>query len=291
MKNFFIVTNLIKDPRQEHTKMIRSYLEERGSAVTVLMRDSLSKQELLAGAEHNPLLVPDDTDCILVLGGDGTLLQAARDTLRLDIPLLGIKLGSLGFLAEVEKGQITQALDHLLADEYFIEERMLLSGRYFSGDEEKGRAHALNDIVITRNGPLMVVPYEIKVNGNELTQYHADGVILSTPTGSTGYNLSAGGPIVDPKASLIVMTPICPHTIATRSVVLAAEDEVEITFGGSQDDPTKQICAMLNFDGGLAVPVGRGDRVVVHRSERKVKLIRLSSRSFVRVLQRKLREG
>ena len=287
MKRFFIVTNLIKDPRQETTEYIASYLRRRGATAKVLIRDAISKQELYESGEKSPLLIPDGAECILVLGGDGTLLQAARDTLRLDIPLLGVNLGTLGFLAEVEKSGIDEALDHLLADEYEVEERMLLSGVYRDGDTEK-TAHALNDIVISRKGPLMVVPYAVRVNGQELAFYNADGIILSTPTGSTGYNLSAGGPIVSPSAQLMVITPICPHTMNTRSIVLAATDEVQIAIADKKGDKDALAEAEVYFDGTLLKSFRAGDKLLIRRSHRTVRLIRLNSISFLRTLHAKM---
>ena len=172
--------------------------------------------------------IPAETECILVLGGDGTLIEAARDTIELDIPLLGINLGALGFLAEVEKANIEHALGLLIQDEYQIENRMMLNGQIYRGAECIESSHALNDIVITRSGSLQIIHFHIYVNGQFLKGYDADGVIVSTPTGSTGYSMSAGGPIVEPKAKLIVVTPICPHTLSTRSIVFSAEDEIVI---------------------------------------------------------------
>ncbi len=290
MKRFFIVTNLVKDPQQKTTEYIASYLRQRGATANVLIRDAISKQQLYETGEKSPLLIPEQTDCILVLGGDGTLLQAARDTLRLNIPLLGVNLGTLGFLAEVEKSGIDEALDHLLADEYEVEERMLLSGIYQDGEKEK-TAHALNDIVISRKGPLMVVPYAVKVNGQELAFYSADGIILSTPTGSTGYNLSAGGPIVSPSAQLMVITPICPHTMNTRSIVLSSSDEVEIMIADKKGDKDALAEAEVYFDGALIKSVRAGEGLLIRRSHRTVRLIRLNSISFLRTLHTKMGEA
>ncbi len=290
MKRFFIVTNLVKDPMQETTGYIKEFLEERGAKAEVLIRDAISKHELYESKERNPLLVPDDTDCILVLGGDGTLLQAARDTLRLDIPLLGINLGRMGFLAEVEKGRIDQALEHLLADDYEVEDRMLLYGELIRDGEVIAAAHALNDIVTTRRGPLMVLPFDLSVNSQKLASYFADGIIVSTPTGSTGYNLSAGGPIVNPKASLLVVSPICPHTLNTRSIVLSPEDEVLISLGKLQADKTPLQNAEITFDGSLSYPMENRDQIRIKKSDRKIRLIRLSSMSFLKVLHEKMRD-
>ena len=235
------------------------------------------------------LQIPPETDCILVLGGDGTLLQTARDTVGLGIPLLGINLGTLGFLAEVEKSGITDALDHLMQDSYEIMDRMLLSGSVIRDGKELLKAHALNDIVVNRCGHLMVLNYEVLVNGQLLCHYKADGMILASPTGSTGYNMSAGGPIVEPGARLMVMTPICPHTLNTRSIILSPEDQVEIVIAEGRDGQAQQ--AEVNFDGGQAQILTTGDRIRVHQSEQVVRLLHINKVSFLQMLHKKMGEG
>ena len=256
MNNFYIVTNVTKDKSLETTDYIEKYLTEHGRHVTVMVRGGIEKgmQE-----DKHLLQIPPETDCILVLGGDGTLLQTARDTVGLGIPLLGINLGTLGFLAEVEKSGITDALDHLMQDSYEIMDRMLLSGSVIRDGKELLKAHALNDIVVNRCGHLMVLNYEVLVNGQLLCHYKADGMILASPTGSTGYNMSAGGPIVEPGARLMVMTPICPHTLNTRSIILSPEDQVEIVIAEGRDGQAQQ--AEVNFDGGQAQMLTTGDRI------------------------------
>lgn len=256
MNNFYIVTNVTKDKSLETTDYIEKYLTEHGRHVTVMVRGGIEKgmQE-----DKHLLQIPPETDCILVLGGDGTLLRTARDTVGLGIPLLGINLGTLGFLAEVEKSGITDALDHLMQDSYEIMDRMLLSGSVIRDGKELLKAHALNDIVVNRCGHLMVLNYEVVVNGQLLCHYKADGMILASPTGSTGYNMSAGGPIVEPGARLMVMTPICPHTLNTRSIILSPEDQVEIVIAEGRDGQAQQ--AEVNFDGGQAQMLTTGDRI------------------------------
>lgn len=300
MNKFYVVTNRTKDPELETTNYICSYLKERGRQVEVLLTEKPEK----CGAEdyaaerydaadcdagYNPLQIPEDTDCILVLGGDGTLLQTARDTVRLGIPLLGVNLGTLGFLAEVEKSGIPEALDQLMAGNYQVAERMLLDGMVIRDGKEIWKAHALNDVVVNRYGHLMVLTYEVSVNGQKLNRYQADGIILSTPTGSTGYNMSAGGPIVEPGARLMVMTPICPHTLNTRSIVLSATDTVEILINEGRSGQLQQ--AEINFDGGLTLQLVTGDRVVMQKSEQIIKLIHLSNVSFLEMLHKKMSEN
>ena len=281
MKNFYIFTNLTKDPELALTNEIQSYLTERGCHAQMLLHD-----ETDPGAEID---VSKDADCILVLGGDGTLLRAARETAEADIPLIGINLGTLGFLAEVEKNTVWQCLDRLIADEYEIEKRMLLDGEVIRGGKSVFGTHALNDIVVSRFGPLMVLSYEVIVNGQLLNRYQADGMIVATPTGSTGYNMSAGGPIVEPMAQLMVMTPICPHTLNARSIVLAADDVVEIVIGQGRGGQLQQ--AEVNFDGSMAFRLQTGDCIRMRRSTQIISLLRMGKVSFLETLHKKMSEN
>ena len=183
---------------------------------------------------------------------DGTLLKAAGDLMEQEIPLLGVNLGTLGYLAEVEIGNIETALDKLLRDEYTREARMMLSGGVFREGRNVVHDFALNDIVISRCGSLQILHFHIYVNGRFLNGYGADGMIVATPTGSTGYNMSAGGPIVEPGASLLLLTPICPHTLNTRSIVLAPDDEVVIEIPEGRENCVQKVEA--SFDGSFCRP-------------------------------------
>lgn len=171
-----------------------------------------------------PGTVPKEAECGLVLGGDGTLIRAVRDLGERSLPLLGINLGTLGYLTDVDLEDFESALDHLFSETPVIEERMMLEGSFRNSRKDM----AMNDIVIAREGKVRIVSFHIYVNGALLNTYHADGVIISTPTGSTGYNLSAGGPIVEPTAQMIVITPICSHALNTSSIVLSADDLIEV---------------------------------------------------------------
>ena len=163
---------------------------------------------------------------------------------------------------------------------------MMLEGRIERGGKWIGHSHALNDIVMTRSGSLQIVQFRIYVNGQFLNEYSADGVIVTTATGSTGYNLSAGGPIVDPKAQLIMITPISPHTLNARSIILSPEDRVEIEIAQERDGKKPQI--EVNFDGSHVVAVNAGDRICIVKSERTTEIIKISKVSFLEVLHKKL---
>ena len=287
MKKFALLTNYSKDKRLVYTRMIKTYITENGGSYWIPRY--ISEPDKDGDQRYDFSDMPEDIECVLVLGGDGTLLQTARDTVGLGIPLLGINLGTLGFLAEVEKSGITDALDHLMQDSYEIMDRMLLSGSVIRDGKELLKAHALNDIVVNRCGHLMVLNYEVLVNGQLLCHYKADGMILASPTGSTGYNLSAGGPIVEPGARLMVMTPICPHTLNTRSIILSPEDQVEIVIAEGRDGQAQQ--AEVNFDGGQAQMLTTGDRIRVHQSEQVVRLLHINKVSFLQMLHKKMGEG
>ncbi|MDD7219225.1 MAG: NAD(+)/NADH kinase [Clostridia bacterium] len=286
MDRFYIIANSEKDPDLQITEKIEQYLKAHGKSCTI--QHSFSKHE---GLYHytDPAQIPDDTQCIIVLGGDGTLLQAARDVVHKGIPLLGINLGHLGFLAEVDQYSLYSSLDQLIADDYEVEERMMLEGRVYRGQQLLGTDIALNDIVIGRDGHLRVVRFKNYVNEVYLNSYNADGIIISTPTGSTGYSLSAGGPIVSPNAEMTILTPIAPHTLNTRSIIFPAEDVITVEIGkGRHCDCEKGIAS---FDGDTSIPMVTGDCIRIRQADVKTKILKLNHLSFVEVLRRKMRDS
>ena len=256
MNKFYIITNSEKDKELKVTGQIAEYLRKNGCICHVQQ-----EQKKKGDSYHytNPELIPEDTECIIVLGGDGTMLQGARDVVHKNIPLFGINLGTLGFLAEVDRQSVYPALHKLMEDDYEVEERMMLKGTVYRGKEILGEDIALNDIVIGREGHLRVVSFKNYVNGEYLNSYNADGIIISTPTGSTGYSLSAGGPVVSPGASMMIMTPIAPHTMNTRSIIFPAEDVITVEIGrGRHQDSEKGVAS---FDGDAVVPMVTGDKI------------------------------
>lgn len=283
MKKFYIITNPLKDKDFKITDSICRYLREQGRECAA-DRDFTDSEEPDKTAD-----IPEDCDCVLVLGGDGTLIRAAREVVRKGLPLLGINLGTLGFLTETDTANATEALERLIKEEYEIEERMMLYGRMLSKGGEVSGNLALNDIVISRSGSLRVVNFKIYVNGEYLHSYNADGVIVSTPTGSTGYSLSAGGPVVEPSASMIILTPICPHSLNTRSIILSSKDQVEIEIGPGRKREKEAAAAV--FDGDIEVLMETGDRILIHKAERKTKIVKISKVSFLEVLRRKMGES
>ena len=287
MKHFLIYTNQHKDKNLAITKRICHYLELKGQRATIRADGNRWGEQRLPGdSDAVPGDIPKDVDCMIVLGGDGTVLQAARETRWLHIPIIGVNLGTLGYMTEIEPESLEEALDRLIAGDYQQESRMMLKGWAFlkSGLAEEG--WALNDIVISRSGSLQIIKFSIYVNGQFLHDYDADGVIVTTPTGSTGYNLSAGGPLVEPGARLIMITPICPHTLNQRSIILSPEDVIEIEIPRGREGRTQTVEA--NFDGSHVIPLKTGDRVRIVKSENTIEFLQLNRVSFLEVLHRKM---
>lgn len=315
MKHFVIYTNLHKDKDMAVTNRIRDYLTSHGGNCQVWVKSG-----------NEEFVLSEDAECMVVLGGDGTMLQAARDLKQSRIPLIGVNLGTLGYMTEIELSALEESLDCLLADRFGVESRMMLSGKVFrrqkdaalqegqgtAQQEEQGAAlqegcpmngmvnaagfdgreqkdWALNDIVISRCGSLQIIKFNILVNGQFLNDYSADGVIITTPTGSTGYNLSAGGPIVEPKARLIMITPICPHTLNQRSIILSPEDVIEIEISQGREGQDQVVEA--SFDGNHVIHMRTGDRIRIRKSEKTTDIIKLSQAGFLEVLHKKMSES
>lgn len=293
MNHFFVITNKPKDEKLEITNYIVDFFRKNGKKCSYQCLEDMESE--LATDNQNPLRIEAETECIIVIGGDGTLLQAARDTLYLDIPLIGINYGTLGFLAEVEKSNLDEALDALMNKELEIENRMMLVGKVPNKEcaESKNtyefKDHALNDIVLTRQGSLRILNLDIYVNGQYLNHYSADGVIISTPTGSTGYNMSAGGPIVEPKAELLVVTPICPHTLNTRSIVLSDKDRIEVRIPIGKNGLPQEV--EVNFDGNCKTSLSTGESIFITKSKKTTKFVRINQVSFLEVLHKKMSEN
>lgn len=281
MRHFLIATNYTKDQNLELTSRIETYIAWHGGSSKRIIGDR-------DGQVSYRLEEMDHFDCILALGGDGTILKVSRDLRQMNIPLVGVNLGTLGFLTEVEPDQIFSVLDRLLADDYEMEERMNIHGAIYK-EQSALPLHediALNDIVITRAGFSRVIGLKVFVNGRVMDIYEADGVIVSTPTGSTGYNLSAGGPIVSPKTSLMIVTPISPHSLTSKSIVLSSEDEIGIEVLKMRKAQKEE--AIVNFDGQPGIQLSAGDRILIRRSNSVTRMIKLFDVSFYEVLREKI---
>ncbi|MGN0242504.1 MAG: NAD(+)/NADH kinase [Lachnospiraceae bacterium] len=278
MNRFIILANPDKDENLTYTNTIRDYLNRHGcecSVCTERVRDNTISKYL----QNRP-------ECAIIIGGDGTILQAATELVKYDMPMIGVNVGHLGFLTEIEPGQLIEKIDALLADEYEVEERMLLEGFVAHEDRKTKPLCALNDVVISRTGFSRIIQLRIYVNEELMDIYEADGVIVSTPTGSTGYNLAAGGPIVNPRMESIVVTPISPHSLSARSIVLSPTDQIRIEIGRVRKTQPEE--AAVTFDGDESFQLEPCDVVHIACSKQKVKLLTLQQVSFYEIVRNKL---
>ncbi len=239
-------------------------------------RDDLGAPDLKWAAE---------VDFVVALGGDGTLLQAAKEMASLAKPVLGVNLGHLGFLTEVEVRDLFPALSSILRGEYIIEERMMLEAEVVHEGESVKRFLALNDVVVAKDSFARMMLVETYIDDTLAASYPADGLIISSPTGSTAYSLSAGGPVVNPKVDVIIITPICPHTFYARSMVVAEDERIRVQIFTSH----KQ--GMLTVDGQIGFELRPEDTVYVQKATLKARLIRRPGWSFYDVLRKKLAAG
>lgn len=277
MKHFYIIANLDKEYVQEAQVFIKAYLETKGAECLL----HHTPERTRGGVHIDGAQVPGDTECVITIGGDGTLIQAARDLAGRNIPMLGVNRGHLGYLNQVSRQEdIAPVLESLLNERYQLERRMMIHGTAWRKEEILLKDIALNEIAITRKDPLKVLRYSVYVNDEYLNEYAADGVLVATPTGSTAYNLSAGGPVIAPGARMMVLTPICSHSLNARSIVLAPEDRVRIKVLNSGQ--------VVSFDGDTSMELKAGDCIDIRCSELQTVMIKLKQISFMQNLSNHL---
>jgi NAD+ kinase len=259
------------------------WLTEQGASVVVekaaaeLIPTStvpLARREDLAG----------HVDLLVVLGGDGTLLSVARTVGDLGVPILGVNLGGLGFLTATTLEEMIPAVGAMLAGQMTIEERMMLAARVRRRGERLTEHIALNDAVILKSAMSRIINLAVSVDGRYATAYRADGLIISTPTGSTAYSLSAGGPILFPVMDAVLLTPVCSHTLTNRPIVVPGRDRIEVTLRGAQQ-------VMLTLDGQVGIELEENDTVEIRQGSPRIRLVRFPHKDFFSVLRTKLKWG
>lgn len=238
------------------------------------------RERLTAYFDDRGVAVAEDADLVVSLGGDGTMLRAARLAYATDAPLLGVNLGMLGYLSEVDPSKARDALDQIFEGRFEIEERMMLTARANVDGDDRSFV-GLNEALVERSGTHRLVRLGVKIGGESLAAFNADGVIVATPTGSTAYALSAGGPIVSPRAECLILVPVSAHMIFSRPFVLSADEVVEVTIEGDQ-------VASLSLDGAEGCSVSAGSPVTIRRGERPLRLVRLGGPGFIERLRVKL---
>ena len=269
--NFLIIANETKDIDLVYSRRTVEGIEKRGGNAELIVGTSSDKIRSSAEA----------ADAVIVLGGDGTILRVSHALDGCDTPVIGVNLGTVGFMAEVIVSEIDSMLDKLMAGDYSIEDRMMLEGKV-NGETTQ----ALNDIVLAREDALRIIAVRIYVNDEFFDTTEADGIILSTPTGSTGYNLSAGGPIVKSDARLILMTPISPYSMSRRSIVFGADDRITLELVEKRKDIINT--ALVAFDGAESFGMMVGDKVEVSVSRNIFRIIRLEHVSVYETIRRKI---
>ncbi|WP_318361507.1 NAD(+)/NADH kinase [uncultured Agathobaculum sp.] len=282
MKNIFIYPNLRKDSARDILEPVFGHLRREGVRLMLPMQ-MRTVQPFLADADYMETdAAIQFADAAVVLGGDGTMLRLAREAAMYQVPLLGINVGHVGFMTELEPAELAE-MDKLFTGDFTLDSRMMLHVAVERNDRVVYENDALNDIVIAKGTAFRVVRVGIAADNEEVTRFNGDGVIAATPTGSTAYGLSAGGPVIEPSAENIAVIPICAHALAAKSFVFAPERSVSITAaceGGSE--------VFISADGGQGFAVRPDDRVVITRSKLQTRLIRLKGNSFYRILQQKL---
>lgn len=227
----------------------------------------------------------NELDCVLAVGGDGTILSVARQVAKLCIPILGINMGHLGFLAEVDPLRYEEALKNLLKGQYTVEERTMVEATVFQDGDSSRELIALNDIVISKNSFARLLRFDVFVNEEHFSTFQADGVIVSSPTGSTAYSLSAGGPLVSPNIDAMLVTPICAHILSSRPLVVSGDDIIRVELNSSHSD------IAITADGQETVKLGPKDVITIRKSPHKTRFVKLGNDSFYKVLKDRLKAG
>ncbi len=282
MKKIGIIPNIEKDLNLFYTKKVVKTITDLG-ACAIVSSDVSKLIGIDCEENFDDKKVIENSDLIICLGGDGSFLKVARKVYKFNLPILGINLGSLGFLAEVDKYEIDSAMARIIAGDFSIEERMMLDVSVKDKDKTIYSDIALNDIVISRGALSRIVHLKTYINDEFVDTFPGDGLIVSSPTGSTAYSLSAGGPIVEPNIDLMIITPICPHILYSRSFLAEGRSIIKVLISdGSCCD------AMVTADGQIGFPV-HGDNVIeIKKSDESVKMIQLKKKNFFNILRNKI---
>ncbi len=282
MKDLGIIPNWHKHNTALVVDKIKSFFQQRRIPLRIVAGDQADFYSGVSLAEQLSGLY-DKLAMIIVVGGDGTILRVARDLADWNLPVLGINLGHKGFLAEIEVEQMERFLQYIATEQYDFQERMMLEALLYRKEKQLGSYLALNDIVVARGPFSRNIKVDSFINNDFMESYSGDGVIIAPPTGSTAYSLSAGGPIVNPIMELFVITPICPHSLYNRSVIISGTDTMSLRVD------SRQVEVVLTVDGQVRFTLESDDQIIVRRAEQKVKLVCFHENSFYRLLHQKLK--
>jgi NAD+ kinase len=264
------------------------WLAERGISLVGtpdLERERIEHQTGCAVETVEPAQLAANVEVLLVLGGDGTMIATARMLGDREVPVLGVNYGGLGYLAEFRIEELYTALESILQGNYRLETRVMLAVELLRGTEEVTRTQVLNDVVINKSALARIIEIEANLNQQFVNSFRADGLIVSTPTGSTAYNLSAGGPVIYPSMNAVVITPICPFTLSNRPIVVPDDSVIELCLKTEHEE------VALTLDGQVGFPLQAEDRVIIRKSRTTFNLVQPMNRNYFEVLRDKLRWG
>ncbi len=270
------------EPALREAQKLSEWFENNGITVHFEKMTPKEPSDLLEASSS----IPPTVKWVVVIGGDGTMLGAARRVGRYGAPILGVNLGGLGFLTSISLERLYPVVESMLAGTLDIESRMTLKATVIRDGREICSSHVLNDIVINKSALARIIDLQVEVDGEPLTVFRADGLIISTPTGSTAYNLAAGGPVVHPSMETFIFTPICPFTLSNRPIIIPKTVTVSINMAKESEE-----AVMLTFDGQVGFDLQFGDRVVISNSGYRIKLFRAPGRSYFEILRTKLMWG
>ena len=280
MKNVLLNPNPSRDIDLECTKKVASFFKERG--INVYIADVADEQGVSGAIKCDLEEAAAIADIIISFGGDGTLLHTASQVAHLGVPILGINIGRIGYMAELESNELDY-LENVIAGNYSVEERMMIDVSVRRDNEIVFNATALNDAVINKSGLVWIVDMDIYADSTFISRYSGDGVIIATPTGSTAYSLSAGGPIMDPIARNIIITPVCTHALAAKPIVLSEDRVINVLPQNIQNG-----AIVVSVDGAPGFELARGDSLEIKLSGQVTKLIHVKDTNFYDVLYSKL---
>lgn len=285
MKKVVMTPNPYRDRNFKYANQAESILRQAGIETRICLAFDVDKNFELPEdvVLHDLTQELKDADLLICFGGDGTILHASKAATRIGVPILGVNIGTMGFMAELESSEL-KALSQLATENYTVEKRMMLHVKAEHEGELLLEEDALNDAVITKGAVARIIQMNVSCDDVEMMSFGGDGLIICTPTGSTAYSMSAGGPIVEPTAENIIITPLCAHDMRTKAVVTSARRQITVEIGriGRKN-------AFLSVDGGRALRLNTGDRVTVTQSVFYTRLLRLSERSFFEVVKNKFR--
>ena len=284
MKKFCIITNSYKDKNSIIANSIKEYLEKFDAECII--------KKMFENDETDFIIDRDEIEgyeCVITIGGDGTLLLVAKELIDMDVVFIGVNKGNLGFMAEIPSEDIYMYLDKLIENKFSVEPRMMLKGEVIRDGKVIADTNVLNDVVVHRGSCPDISDFTVYVNKSLLGEYSSDGIVISTATGSTAYNLSAGGPIARPESTMIIMTPVCPHTLSNRSVLFSRNDEIELLIKELRK-PGEEL-RTVSFDGRDVITVKTGDIIRVTRAKQTTKIAKINQDSFLQVVNKKLVDG